>query len=186
MELLVRGKWQEAGEMYLMLAATRRSQCACDDAVGADWGVIHRGRYLYVGVEASKRAAPRHGRNSFRRSCAAGGGGLSLAGTAAASVRVLAEASPADRTFFWWRCMKRMDRTCLVQQQKSQCYRGACQCACCAGGTLVDSVDAAASLAAGALGSSAACARSIQRSLQKHLEKEKKQRLHHSSFLHSP
>jgi hypothetical protein len=157
--------------MYLMLAATRRSQRACDDAVGADWGVIHRGRYLYVGVEASKGAAPRHGRNSFRRSCAAGGG--LVAGRNGCGVGASFSGGIACRPDLFLVALHEAHGQNLSRSTTaSQCYRGACQCACCAGGTLVDRVDAAASLAAGALGSSAACARSMQRSLQKHLEKE--------------
>jgi hypothetical protein len=165
--LLARGEWQEAwgggggpcagGDEAIAVRLRRHG--------GHRLGSRSRGGVTCIwGLKPPKERRP--GTGAARFAGAALPAGLPLAGTAAVSVRVLAEASPAaDRTFSWWRCMKRMDKTCVVQQRKvsaiaARIFR--------IGGThtLVDSVDAAASLAAGALGSSAACARSIKGSLQ--------------------
>ena len=70
-------KQERAGNLlYLMLAASSRSQCACKGitrAAATELGKS-RGCYLYVRVESAEGAAAGHGQGSFRRANAAGSG----------------------------------------------------------------------------------------------------------------
>jgi hypothetical protein len=132
-------------------------------------------------VEASKGAAPWHGRNSFRRSCAAGGG-LVDGGSRCCVGASFSRGIASSRANFLLVALHEAHGQNLSHSTRGSEYTLSRRVPARKLHTLVDSVDAAASLNAGALASTAAWGRNMKIYNQKLAEGRACNTLHLSTF----